>query len=362
MPGTSFASDNALTIQKWSAWLYKQALQDIFFGKFVGKDDRSLIQTKTDLTKDKGDKIAFALRMNLTGAGVTGDGAIEGNEEALVFHDFLATLDLRGHGVKAAGKMSMRRTAFDIKSEAKDALADWMAEKVIDKDTVYALSGLANPAGTVAKSAPSTNRRFYGGQTTGGVITSVASDALCNSTTNHLFGSALISMLKRKAKKAYPKIRPIMVNGKAYFVCFIDPLQNKALKNEDAYQQAQREAGVRGKENVIFSGADSIWDGVVIHEYDQLENRTGDGVGTAAGTYFEEGDPCANGVTVARALFCGAQAGVHAYGQYPGWYEENFDYKRVPGVATDVILAVAKTKFNGEDFGLITVDTAVVED
>ena len=54
MADTSFASDNALTIKKWSALLFKQVLGDIFFGKFVGKSDKDIIQTKTDLLKDKG--------------------------------------------------------------------------------------------------------------------------------------------------------------------------------------------------------------------------------------------------------------------------------------------------------------------
>ena len=360
MADTQFLTDNALTVHKWSAVLFKEALADMYLSKFIGKDDKSIIQTKSDLEKEQGDKITFALRMKLAGAGQTGDSNLEGNEEALVFHNFPVKIDLRGHSVKAAGKMTMKRTKFDIKNEAKNALADWMSE-ILDKDLIYALSGLANPVGTIAVNSPSTNRKWYGGQSTGGVVTAVANDAAINSNTAHLFGTEVISTIKRKAELSTPKIRPVNVAGKEYFVCYVHPYQAKALRAEAAWQQAQREAMPSAKDNPIFSGALGIWDQVVIQKYGTLETRLGAG-GSTASEYFESGDNCANGINVARALFCGAQAGVIAYGQYPGWYEKMFQYGRVPGVATDVIYGVAKTEFNSEDFGVITVDTAIVTD
>lgn len=64
----------------------------------------------------------------------------------------------------------------------------------------------------------------------------------------------------------------------------------------------------------------------------------------------------------ARALLLGAQAGVHAYAQYPHWYEKLFQYNRIPGVATDLIYEVAKTVFNSEDFGVIAIDTYINTD
>lgn len=361
MADTSFASTDALTKQIWSAKLFKQALGDLFFGKFVGKEGSgNIIETKTDLTKDSGDKITMGLLMKLSGDGKKDDEALEGNEEALTYHDFSTTVHLRQNGVKAAGKMSMRRTAFDIKENAKFALGGWMSE-VIDNDTVKALSGLANSVGTISANAPSSNRKWYGGQTTAGVVSSVANDSSIANDTDYLFGTNVISVIKRKAQAAEPKIRPVIVDGEKHYVMFISPYQAKALKAEDAWINAQRDGNVRGRKNPIFSGALGMWDGVVIHDYDRIETRYGEG-GSTASEYFESGDDCATGVHVARALFCGAQAGVHVYAQNPGWYEKEFDYGRIPGVATDIIYQAAKTKFNGEDFGSIVVDTAYSAD
>jgi N4-gp56 family major capsid protein len=368
MADTAIRSDNALTVQKWSAALFKEAMKNVFFGRFVGKSEDSIIQTKTDLTKEEGDKITFGLRMMLDGQGRSDDQDLEGYEEALTFHNFSATVHLRANAVKAKGKMSLRRTRFEIMEEARSALSEWLTN-TIDNDTVLALSGMANPAvkddddGVVAAMAPVAARRWVGGQTTAGVLSAnLATDASLSTAANYLFGTCVISTIKRKAQLVRPKIRPVRVDGKDMYVMLIHPYQAKALKNEAAWLSAQRDANLRGADNPIFSGALGVWDGVVVHEYDRILTRLGDGVGTDPTTFFESGDPLPSGIYGARSLFLGAQAGVHAYAQYPGWYTKNFQYGRVPGVATDLIYNVAKTKFNSLDFGMIAVDTCIIPD
>jgi len=367
MADTGFRSDSDQTVKIWSALLYKEALKTIYFGKFVRSDDLSIIQTKDDLTKEAGDQIGFDLRTRLSGGGRTDDQDLEGYEEALTFYGWSVLLHLRANAVKAKGKMSMRRTKHNIMTNAKNALGDWMAE-MIDTDTVLALSGLANSAivddddAIIAAVNPSTNRIWFGGQTTGGVLEAVTTDLLVNDAAANLFGTLVISAVKRKAELATPKIRPVMVDGQKHYVMFIHPYQAKALKNEAAWKAAQQYANVRGNKNPIFSGALGVWDGVVVHEYERIETRLGTTASGDAASYFLSTDECANGIYVARALFCGAQAGVHAYGQKPGWYPKDFQYNRVPGVATDVIYNAGKTRFNSEDFGIICVDTAYVPD
>lgn len=329
MAETAFATGDNLTQKLWSAKLFKESIKEIFFNKFTGASDSSIIQTKTDLTTKKGDRIRFGLRMRLSGRGITGSGNFEGSEEALTFHDFSVTVDLLGNAVKAQDKMSLQRPAFDLRAEFKDALKDWLTE-IIDIETIEALSA-----------SPTTNRVVYGGDATG----SAAGEDLDSSDT---FASTVISKAKRKAKLATPKIRGIMIDGKEHFICLAHPYQIKALRAETAWLNAMRDAGVRGKSNVLFSGADSWWDGVIVHEYERVQ------------TYNTWGATSA--YTGARALLLGAQAGVHAYAQYPAWYEKLFQYGRIPGVATDLIYEVAKTVFNSEDFGVIAMDTYYAAD
>jgi len=373
MADTAFRSDDNLTKEVWSAALFRDALKKMWFGKFVGETASNIIQVKNELTKSKGDKITFGLRMQLKGQGTGDDGTIEGNEENLTLYDWSTTVHERGNGVRLKGKMTAQRTVFNLMAEAKDALSEWLAN-MFDNDTFLALSGLANPAirdddGTiVAAVSPSNNRKWYGGQTAAGVVTTGTSDATIgqDDATDYLdflFGTKVIDIIKRKAQAAIPKIRPVKVDGEDHYVMLIHPLQAKALRGETAWLAAQQAANIRGRKNPIFSGALGIWNGVVIHESESIQTRTG-AAGNGPETYFESGDS-ANAtytVSIARALFLGAQAGVHAYAQRPSWYAKMFDYGRKPGVATDLIYVAGKPRFNGEDYGVITVDTCVDPD
>jgi hypothetical protein len=72
---------------------------------------------------------------------------------------------------------------------------------------------------------------------------------------------------------------------------------------------------------------------------------------------------------VARAVFCGAQAGMLAFGRDSGWpfrmkwTEELRDYENQLGVSAAMIFGMKKTTFkdeanaNGIDFGTITISS-----
>ena len=63
-----------------------------------------------------------------------------------------------------------------------------------------------------------------------------------------------------------------------------------------------------------------------------------------------------------RAVFCGAQSAVMAYGQNNSdqemtWVEELFDYGNQLGVSAGLIFGIKKTVFNSADFGTIVIPT-----
>jgi len=324
---TRFASGDALAAKLWSAKLFVESIKDIFFSKYVGTSADSIIQSQNDLTTKKGEIITFGLRVRMTGEGVNTDtDYLEGNEEEMTFHDFPVTLEERGNAVRAKSKLDMQRPAFDLRTQFRAGLKDWLTE-YIDRTTIEALSA-----------SPTTNREIWGGDATSD-ITLEAADTLL---------TTVISKAKRKARLASPKIRPIKVDGEEHYLLLCHDYQTKALKAETAWKDAQREGNVRGNKNPIFSGALGMWDGVIIKEYERVKTYN-----TWGATLDLNG---------ARALLLGAQAGVHAYGQFPKWYEKMFDYGRIPGVATDVVWKAAKTVFDGEDFGAIAVDTYIAID
>lgn len=396
MADTQMLSANRLTEEAWPDTFFQYTLENMWLSKFMGSSADNIIQIEKKLTKSPGDKVTMRLRVPLSAAGGYDDSDLEGNEEALTWQNFPVEIHERGHAVRSAGKMTQQRSKPTYKTkfrrEATEALGIWKAEQ-LENDLMYAMSGLGNQntyAGqgtsnieTVNEKAPSTNRIFYGGQTAAGVITretsdSALADAAGTDYKNFLFGTKIISVLKRMAILATPKIRPIRIRGKAYHVLFLHPYQVKALRLETGdhgWAVIQSRAGVRGLGNLLFQrmfdDAIGILDDVILYEYERVQTRV-------AGEVFDNGDTIDAGVVdgtsaVARALFCGAQAGCLAYGQMPRRYEKDFDYNRKPGTAVDMIYGVSKSRFNDpganqstntaqEDFAVIACDTCIEDD
>jgi len=375
MAKTEFSTSHALRVERWSVVMFQYARFKCFFSKFIGKNDgsskgvtvstdsNSMVQLKGDFRKKKGDKVTFAMLAPLIGDGITGDDNLEGNEEALRFYDFAVELFKVRHAVRSEGTLSDRRVIFDAKAKAKPALGTWLAHK-IDNYTLAALSGIASSDGNLAAVAPSTNRKWVGGQTAAGVLTHTTNnlDSEFGATaTDEIFGTKVIEAVKRKAKLVEPIIRPLVIEGKSFYVMLLHPLQVKALKAETAWKDIQSAAGVRGLKNPIFTGMLGEWDGVILHEWEKIEMRLGEGASTVS-EYFDSGDDLDSGVQGARALFCGAQAAVHAYGELPYYKAKEFDYGDEWGIAVGAILAVSKPVLNSEDYGVMVVDTQVVPD
>lgn len=324
MAKTTFSTSNALTKKLWEEQLFREARKESYFSRFMGKGAGSMVQEQTDLLKQKGDKVTFGLRVRLSGSGVTSGQTLEGNEESLTTYDMSVSLEQYRHAVRDNGALDRQRAMFEIDEESKDALKVWMSEK-IDKlhfDALYAV-------------APT--KIFYGDGTSTATVT--ASGKLT---------PALISKARAWAKvgggRTQPPIQPIKVDGKDHFVMLIHPDVAYDLKVDSTWTQAMREAEVRGKENPIFNGALALWDGVVIHEHENVPIVTTWGAG--------------GNVAGAQNVFLGAQALVCAWGQRPKVVSKNFDYENEHGFAISTLMGVAKSKFNSLDFGVVGVYTA----
>ena len=337
MAKTAFSTSNDLTKKAWEEKLFRDSVKESYFSKFQGGGSDSIVQVKEQLSKDKGDKITFGLRMRLSGAGVTSGQILEGNEERLVTHSNSVSLEQYRHGVRDDGAMSRQRAMFEISDESRMAIKDWMAEKV-DQLQFDAL-------GIGAGATVDPTKIFYktGASTFLATGTAATAKAALNAS-NSLLTLNFISFIKAWAKtggnRQYIPIRPVKVDGKEYYILLVHPDALFDLKASDAYQQAQREAQERGKTNPLFTGASAIWDGVVIHEHENCAVATDGGGASVAWT---------------RAVFMGAQSLVWAWGKRPEVIQETFDYGNEQGYGIDMIAGVAKSKFNSLDYGSVGV-------
>lgn len=350
MAVTNYGVNSAHAVKLWARGLEAEALKQCWVSKFIGSGSDSLIQMRDDTSKQKGDRIRFSLRMQLSGAGIQEDATMEGNEEALTtYYDDLIINQLR-HGVRSAGKMSEQRVPFEVREEAKMGLADWWADRL---DTWFFNQVCGNTAvtdtrltGHNATVAPTSTRRVF---TEAGTT---ADENLDSSGDN--FSLAAIDKAVVIARTASPAIRPIKVKGKDYYVCFLHPYQVYQMRTSTDTGQwldIQKAAMTGGlvEENPIFDGSLGVYNGVILHE----SSRVTTGVNSSTGAAVAE---------VRRAAFCGAQAAMIGYGRGNStnkysWVEKFFDYENELGVVAGQISGLKKTVFNSTDFGTITISS-----
>jgi N4-gp56 family major capsid protein len=294
---------------------------------------------------------------------------LEGNEEAINAYSDDVLISQKRFAVRLTGMLDEQKNAYDMRQDAKEKLSMRMQE-FIERQFFLKLAGVGHASltdvnGTVISAD-------YAWSNTGNAVPAADSAAgygaryLCADYTNGADSLAttdvltpdLISRARVKASLASPKIQPLKIDGKNFYLMFVHPWQAYDLKINATYAQAQREAAVRGEKNPIFTGALGVWDGVIVHEHEYVPFLDISVVGhnfaaTAAGTDFS--------ADCFRALLVGRQAGVFAKSKYSdmkGWVEKTFDYDNQTGFATRLIGGIQKLTFNSKDYGVVCVDTS----
>ena len=179
---------------------------DIF--PLIGDDANSIIHRKNETSKGAGDKVTYGIRMQLTGAGFTENQLAEGNGESLTIYSDSVVINELGHvvGVKSQNTIDQQRVPFDLRSEARDGLADWYAKR-------FSTAFFSQVCGYT----PQTDIRFTGLQAvpaTTRILRQSSRTDDANLTSADVFSLQLIDKAKEAAIVATPKIRPIRVMGK----------------------------------------------------------------------------------------------------------------------------------------------------
>ena len=345
--------------KKWSGQLFVDILQKSYFDrKFVGTDDNAPIQRLTELESGPGDKVSFDLSVQLRGKPTYGDNRADGNEEQLKFFTDEVLIDQMRHPVSAGGRMTRKRTAHDLRKIAKNRLSDYWAKFIDELHFIY-LSGArginedyieatdwTGHAGNPIQ-APDSGHLLFGGSATA-KNTLTATDTMSRALIEK---AAVKARMMRSLDPNAANMMPVMINGEAHYVCVMSPFQEYDMRTRDAagWLEIQKAATTaEGKNNPIFKGGLGMINNVVLHSHESVVRFNDYGAGS--------------NVKAARALFMGRQAGVVAYGTEGGlrytWKEEMKDYDNEPTVIAGTILGVKKSRFNGKDFGILSLDTA----
>lgn len=406
---TSYAFADPRAQTEWSDAVYIFGLENMFFTPFLGaKGDRNaLIVVDNAMQTRKGGTIIFEAHTPISGGGQGDDGNTTGNEAQIKRRNMSMTIHQRSQSTVSAGALSEQLTRSEFRNDSRNDLGEWLSEAMED-DIGTGAAGLYNENSggaaiqTINESYPTSDRIYYGGQNAAGTLdnsgVSHADDAALTAETaaDNLMGTTLMEAIKRRMIAAVPRFRPVALHdltksnpddvrsGKnlgpvlaKVFIVLLSPLHIKAVRAEtgsSSWKVMQQNAQVRGNLNPIFSGASFYHDGMLAFEYDRIATRTGaNGTTLAEGFLLNAGrtatdDACANGRTVARALFMGAQAMAFGWAMKPRWSEDMVD-NDIPKIKVNMLYGIKKSIFNahgtetpGSDESIYAVDTAVIVD
>jgi N4-gp56 family major capsid protein len=352
----------------WSMDLWKQARNQSFINKFLGKGPNSMIQHITELKQsEKGARAVITLLADLQGDGVAGDRTLEGNEEAMQTFDQVIRIDQIRHANRHEGRMANQKSVVEFRGNSRDVLAYWLADR-IDQMAFLGLSGvgfnktnkggnrigsdLANLEFAADVSAPTANRRLRWDGTNKVLVTNAATTGVTGADTPTW---NLLVQLKAYAKDRY--IRGVMGDGgEETFHAFLTPSAMAKLKMDPDYMLNLRHSQQRDKNDALFTGTSVKIDGIYLHEFRHVYNTANAASGSKWGASGTQ-DGC-------QILFCGAQALGMADIGAPEWVEKGFDYENQQGISVGKILGFKKPVFQNiyegtvEDFGVISCYTA----
>lgn len=302
----------------WTKKVWREGLKASYFDKFTSTSGDNVVHTNKDLKQAKGDEVFFGLAMNLNGAGVSGNSTLKGNEDELKMYDFSVKTVLQRNAVKrfeADDQKSPYANLPLIKGTLVQWLSDWKDNKLISALT-------ANP-------------------TTGERMFASAAGTEVSLTANDKLTCALIAKAKRKAKMHEPMVKPLKIDGQDKYIMLVGTWAARDLKADPVWQAAQQNAAIRGSKNPIFTGALGEYDGVVLYEYERVQNtKTG-----------------ASSANVVHNLLLGQQAACFAVAREARFIKDEDDYGNVQGNGIAFFGGIEKSVYNSKDYGVIQVMT-----
>ena len=347
---------SGLTVQQWDDKYFREYLNQNWFKQFMGTGSSKMIQLQEDLTKKPGDSVTFTLVNKLSGTAKDANEALEGNEEAVDLRSFQVRVRAYDHAVKFK-KFEAQKTAIDLRQAHRDVLMDWNME--LDRDNIISALGSINGVAYASASeaqkdawlVDNADRVLFGAAKSNNSSNDHSASLLNVDTTTDKLTPDAISLMKRMAKTASPKVRPIRakssIGSSDGYVLFAPTQMVRDLAAHTTFVAANREARNRGMDNPLFTGADYVWENVYIYEIEDIPSLG------AVGNSSAVVRPC---------YLCGAQAIGMAWAKRPETVEEMFDYKRAVGLGITQWYKIEKMRFGAgvsdtddtKDHGVVT--------
>lgn len=354
-----------LTPQIWDDQFFRDYVRMSRYKRYMGTAEDAMFQIKEDLTKKRGDRVTFALVNELTGNGVTGNNTLKGNEERLNSRSHAITVDVLRHAV-AVDDWDEQKSVIDLREAARVQLREWSMKQLRDACTnaLGQIDGVNFTSATNAQrdtwQVNNRDRLVFG---TGTVTQTTFASAISFSTTAQLTPN-LLSLMKRLAQQASPKIKPLYVKemDQEWYVAFVGPRAWRDLTEDNPTTNvltlANRDARIRGVDNPLFTGDSLVWDGMILREIPEIQ-----ALPTSVASI--------SGLAIEPVYLCGAQAVGLAWAQRTKSTTDTDDYGFLHGVGVQEIRRVEKLRFGTDassdtttpkDHGIVTAFVAAAAD
>lgn len=326
--------------------MLSQFMADTLFFRFASSDESSLMMILDDLAKHAGDNVTFGISELLSGGGVVDLNSLTGNEETPITYGDTLYIHELAHAILLVGPISDQRILFDRRKTGRNRLSDWYAART-DHSAANQLAGYT----------PQTDVRYTGLQatiaTTRQILPAGVTDA-ANLTSANTFDITFVDTATNSAKALTSGIRAVRVGGRDFYILFMhvsqmtDMRKNTSLGQWLDIQKAAMTGGDIG-DNPIFWMAGGMYRQTLFHENPRVTNAVSNAGAAVANTK--------------RALHCGAQAAVLAFGRGQNenqkfrWLEELRDFGRQIGIGVSAIWGLVKVQFNSSDFAIQCIDT-----
>jgi N4-gp56 family major capsid protein len=246
--------------------------------------------------------------------------------------------------------MSEQRVLYNVRKEGRDALGIWFGEDYDEQIMMYlagargmdtgfhvglSWTGRANNTLT----APDSDHMLYGG----------SASSLATVTSADKMKLSIVERCVAKLETLDPMIQPFRMNGENKNVLLMHTYQAYDLRTSISQNDwLEIHKATDGMKSPIYKNALGEYAGIILHKHRNVIR-------------FDSTTGCASGVTAARALLLGAQAGVIAWGgasdagRY-SWNEETDDRGNKLVITAGAIYGAKETTFNSKRFGMCGID------
>lgn len=357
MANTTPSANNKLV--QYRKELIKEYVRENMFSPYMGSDINAIIRTIYD-NKKGGEQVNIPLVTKLTGTAKSA-GTLTGQEEAINNYGMRAWVDWARHAV-ATTDADEQKDSADIFGEAKPLLSDWGKELQRDEiiEAFMSLPSESAPSGLGSSGGQRVNGITYAAATTANLDAWAVDNsdrilygnAVGNYSGVHAtdigkidasadkFTKASVSLLKRVAKLASPRIRPYKTkDGYEYYVAFAPTTCFRDLKTDMG--TVHSDALPRSKDNIIFQAGDLMYDGVIVREVPEIDSFVTDIWDSSIDGNLKTGGDSSG--RVAPVFMCGQSALAMPWAKMPTpTFRDETDYQFIKGVGVKMCYGVAK--------------------